>query len=524
MKAFLMHSDRDFDAKDGPLPNQEALTQDLDLNTVFAVMAAGDEFLFGVAQRAVFASLDEPEAIVYRQGVLADCLERPAIVREMYDIAVASIEAEKQVYRGTWGRSPNTILHGSAQALGVLVGLLKRLRGLADEHAAEFGSQGFKAFFEMITSELDDDYLRDVEDHLRTLRFRRGVLVSAELGKGNKGTSYMLRRPTNPSPGWMERLASLGRRPGYGFQIADRDEAGARMLGELRDRGINLVANAVAQSADHIVSFFSMMRVELGFYLGCLNLHDRLAEKGAPTCFPVPSAPDSPALTAHGLYDPCLALKLEEKVVGNGVSADEKALVMITGANQGGKSTLLRSVGVAQLMMQAGMAVPAEAFRANVCDGVFTHFKREEDATMKSGKLDEELARMSDIADRVTPTCLLLCNESFAATNEREGSEIARQIIRAMLESGVKVVFVTHMFDLAHGLYVQAMDAALFLRAERLADGQRTFKLVEGEPLPTSYGEDVYRTVFGPTRQETAPEARTPEERTVVREQPGVPT
>ncbi|MEO6965600.1 MAG: hypothetical protein ABI076_06835 [Acidobacteriaceae bacterium] len=52
------------------------------------------------------------------------------------------------------------------------------------------------------------------------------------------------------------------------------------------------------------------------------------------------------------------------------------------------------------------------------------------------------------------------------------------------------------MFDLAQGFYLAKMDAALFLRAERLADGRRTFRLVEGEPLPTSYGEDLYRQIF----------------------------
>ena len=102
---------------------------------------------------------------------------------------------------------------------------------------------------------------------------------------------------------------------------------------------------------------------------------------------------------------------------------------MITGANQGGKSTFLRSVGVAQLMTQCGMFVGAQSLRVNVCDGVFTHYKREEDETMESGKLDEELARMSEIADHIGAGSVLLCNESFAATNEREGSQIARQVV-----------------------------------------------------------------------------------------------
>jgi alanyl-tRNA synthetase len=58
----------------------------------------------------------------------------------------------------------------------------------------------------MLTKELDDEYLRAVEKHLRQLAFRSGVLISAELGKGNKGTGYLLRKPPNTRRGWMERL------------------------------------------------------------------------------------------------------------------------------------------------------------------------------------------------------------------------------------------------------------------------------------------------------------------------------
>jgi DNA mismatch repair ATPase MutS len=143
------------------------------------------------------------------------------------------------------------------------------------------------------------------------------------------------------------------------------------------------------------------------------------------------------------------------------------------------------------------MFVPATSFHSSVCDGVFTHFKRDEDTSMVSGKLDEELRRMSDVVDRLTPTSMVLCNESFAATNEREGSEIARQVVRAMLESGVRLVFVTHLYDLAQGWYRQDGDQALFLRAERQEDGTRTYVLAEGEPLPTSFGPDLYEQVFG---------------------------
>ena len=60
-----------------------------------------------------------------------------------------------------------------------------------------------------------------------------------------------------------------------------------------------------------------MLRLELAFYLGCLNLHERLEQKGEPTCFPEPLAEDEPALTTVGLYDVCLTLHVQNRVIGN---------------------------------------------------------------------------------------------------------------------------------------------------------------------------------------------------------------
>ena len=146
-------------------------------------------------------------------------------------------------------------------------------------------------------------------------------------------------------------------------------------------------------------------------------------------------------------------------------------------------------------MMQCGMFVPAESFTSNICQALFTHYKREEDATMKSGKFDEELSRMSEIVDKLTPDCMLLFNESFAATNDREGSAIARQIVCALLEKRIKIFVVTHLYEFAHDLYDRKMENAILV-AQRQSDGSRTFKVVEGEPLQTSYGEDLYNRIF----------------------------
>lgn len=399
MKAFLMYPDQDFDVKQKLPAHEPALTQDLALNTLFNAMAGDDKFLFGVAKHAVLSGLHLDQAtILYRQALLKDCLKNPATVRAIYDLTVEAIESERKNYWGILSKYPDAVLSRSRDVLQMFVGMLKKLRQITDEQAGQFESAGFTAFFAMLDHELSDEYFVNVQNQLRELEFRHGVLVSAQLGKGNKGTHYVLRQPHDNHEGWMERLFAQ-QPPAYTLTIAERDTNGAKALSELKDRGIHLVANALAQSNDHILSFFTLLRVELGFYVGCLNLHGQLAPMGEPITFPVPTAPGERSHAFQCLYDVCLALTMHQKIVGNAVNADQKDLVIITGANQGGKSTFLRSIGLAQLMMQCGIFVPAEAFCANLSAGLFTHYKREEDATMNSGKLDEELSRMSAIVD-----------------------------------------------------------------------------------------------------------------------------
>lgn len=147
-------------------------------------------------------------------------------------------------------------------------------------------------------------------------------------------------------------------------------------------------------------------------------------------------------------------------------------------------------------MMQAGMFVSADSFVSEVYHGISTHYKREEDSAMESGKWDEELSRMSKIVDNLSSGALVLFNGSFVSTNEREASEIATQIVDAFLERKVKVLFVTHLYQFAGPFAGRKLSNAVFLRAQRNPNGTRPFKLIEGEPLQTSYGPDLYAAIF----------------------------
>jgi hypothetical protein len=493
MKALLMYRDCDFDLRLELPYNESSLTQDLALDTLLHAMTDGDEFLFDVARAAMFSGLqNDMDTILYRQEILKDCLKNSSVIRELYALTVDALEEMRDHWWGMSSDWPESMLHSSIKLLEALLDKLRKLRSIAEKQAHLFKSEGFIRLFTMFGEELSDEYLAQVQNHLTELKFNRGVLLSVELGNGNEGGNYTLRKVSGKKISWLRRLLGLGL-PGYTFRLHDRDHVGSKILSDIRDQGISRVAIALAQSSEHVRSFFNMLRTEMAFYICCLNLHGRLA---GPVCFPHPVPAGERRHRFSGLYDANLSLVMGRSVVGNAIDAESKGVVIISGANQGGKSVFLRSIGLAQIMMQCGMFVTAESFEGELCTGLFTHYKREEDVTMKGGKLDEELARMSDIADHIAPNSMLLCNESFAATNEREGSEIARQIVCALLDRHIKIFFVTHLYEFAHNLFEMKRKDALFLLAERLPDGTRTYRLVEGEPLETSYGEDLYREIF----------------------------
>jgi hypothetical protein len=480
-------------ADDGARQQAAVDAEDLRLDGLWAAMARGDEGLYGVARAVTLAPLTDPATIAYRQQVLGDCMENASTVRSLHELAIEAVAAEQKIFRGVTTTRPEALLKRSLRVLEQSCGHLRRLRDLASVHARAFRSPGFNRLFACLRAELDEGYLRGAETLLDQLQFEHGILAEARLGPGNKSTGFRLHEP--PGKGRDPSVRRF-RKSGLTFVVPADNEDSWRALPAFRDLVLADVAQAAAGSADHIRDFFLALRDELGFYVGCLNLADSLAGLGLPICMPKAATNTDPALSTRNLYEPCLAL-LRGGAVGNDLDADNAALIMVTGTNRGGKSTFLRSFGTAQVMMQCGMFVAARQFAAPVAHGVFTHFRREEDRSMSGGKLDEELARMSAIVDRLRPGALLLCNESFASTNEREASDIAAEIIRALTGLGVRVVSVTHLYDLARRMHADAAEDRLFLTTERDAGGAPTFRIVPGVPSPTAHASDLYTRVFG---------------------------
>jgi len=200
-----------------------------------------------------------------------------------------------------------------------------------------------------------------------------------------------------------------------------------------------------------------------------------------------------------------VVMAMAQRVVAVGDTCDvaDMMLLIVTGANQGGKSTFLRSIGIAQVLMQCGLMVTAESFESGIFPSLFTHFTRREDSAMNSGRLDEELGRMNQIVENLGERSLVLLNESFATTTEKEGSVIAYDIIKALNEAGVKVLTVTHLLSFAQKMYDEKKEGegVEFFSAQRLENGKRTFKMIQHAPELTSFGLDLYEKIVGADKE-----------------------
>ncbi|MGN1085212.1 MAG: hypothetical protein ACI4QX_09410, partial [Lachnospiraceae bacterium] len=345
--------------------------------------------------------------------------------------------------------------------------------------------------------------LKKVVKDIRSSTVDGIVEVSAALGPGLSMTALTLcdiREPEKVKTGFLKHAA--GKVTGFCRSLF-AEEAPAlegelqnlmQDVGEIKNVILGVMMRYFEPFLEEKEFFFKQLYLQTAFLMGAANLYRRVHRIGVDLCFPEVS--ERKDFCFDGLAEMSLALYSLRCPVVNTLAAKEKHLVVVTGANQGGKSTFLRSIGIAQIMLQCGMYVPAKSFASGLYRNVFTHFTRREDSAMNSGRLDEELGRMERIIDHLSKDSILLLNESFATTTEKEGSLIAEDITRALYECGVRVMMVTHLLAFARSCYEKRPEHALFLSAERQADGVRTFRMIEQAPELTSYGLDLYDSMI----------------------------
>lgn len=460
---------------------REDRSRDLNLEPIVNAMGSGNSNVSEICREVLDSPLQTREEILYRQEIMKDCIRDPQTIETVYTLCEEAEEKRKN----TWCRltSPHlTTVYSSAEdLLKIYMEALVEIRKTLE--AREFHSQGLQQLSALLTKELSDEYLEELQALQAGIQNKNGIEISAGFGPYLQGVSYVKRKPDKKSG--RVRWLFL---PSY--TLGDRDMNGAKDLEIREDRAINEVANVMAHAAESLQSLVDQIRAELSFYLGGIHLWRKFQEYRL--CFPEFTEGNDRMYT--GLYDGTLVLAGNSPIVPNTVESGDQRLWLITGANQGGKTTFLRSIGICQLMAQCGLFVFAEKCRIPVRKQIFTHFGREEDRNLNSGKLDEELVRMSQIVDQIQPGAMLLSNESFSSTNDRDGSAIFLGIVRGLLNFDIEVFTVTHLMDFAEA--IARRQDVLSLRPERRSTGQRTYKLREAEPHPEAFAEDIYRGIF----------------------------
>ncbi len=256
----------------------------------------------------------------------------------------------------------------------------------------------------------------------------------------------------------------------------------------------NIVADYVMENTDFLLKLLP----EIEFVSRAAELISRLMKKGCTLTYPELSPISDKAFTAKGLYNPRVALAIEEAVVLNDFAFDENAgLYVLTGPNRGGKSVVTVAVGAAQAMCQLGLPVPAESAVISPVSGIYTHFPEGADDTIDKGRLGEECSRLRDIFDDIDEDGMILLDESLSSTGAFEASYIASEILCAFAVRRTRGIFSTHLHELAAQLPAINERAAARggLRIDTLVagieEGERSFKIHRMKPDGKSYARDI---------------------------------
>lgn len=513
MKAYLLYPDKDYIKSD-----VKTSYNDLWYDTIVNHLCVYDKYIKEIYLDAANLMSTDPEIIKYRQSILKDVIKNKSVITNYYGFIT---EFLTKCYNQRFVIDSKKMTESYNAVLRILPDLLLGLENISryfEKYKDSFKSKGLQGYFERYLKVFTLDYIKELRDVFDLTRFPKGYFATAGLDEALNISSLELYDVVESKKELKKDLHATGIQlrgkvttlPEYEIEIKeDKKWKHAKVIENPRalaaseedfmsftDEALLGTAPKICNIVNDIYKFLSKSREELAFYIGALNLYDKLIKLGMPICTPKPYKTAEKAFKCDGLYDVALALQSGQKVVGNTLDSKDKTIFFITGANQGGKTTFLRSYGQAIIMMQLGLFVSGVSFESNTFVDIFTHFNKEEDKTMESGKLDEELGRLNLIVDEIKPGSLMLFNESFQSTSELEGSTIACDVIRAFNEKGISVVAVSHMYHLYVLLDKEFNDRIYYLRASRDDEGTRSYKLVEEKPLRTSFALDLYKEIF----------------------------
>jgi DNA mismatch repair ATPase MutS len=492
------------------------IIRDLKLDIILDAMSDGDEALKKICKNILLRPLVQIEDIHIRQEVIQDALKIPDFFLSVYGVLNDCIN------------QPDTYKELSHPENSKFITSMKKV--IEYSEIADYYSTQLEAIHDLITadiskfrskrlidlcsefiSEYTNDFLNEIRQTLKQLlRLKAGtdIIIDGHIGTGLKLTDIKLinifgeNKQFNNSGEQKNLLHTINKKLNVikGKQSTAVIQLDNNILigqgEEIIEAALIWIVKLLSNYTNECRNHFNMLHEMFGFYTGAIKLYMKLNTAGIKTAFPRLIENDGTNYEFTELTDIGLALKNNKPVVGNTMRINSKKLCIITGANQGGKTTFLRSIGLAQLLAQAGLFVTAEDFSCCIYSGIFTHFPNEEDEELRYGLLERELSKLNELVSHMQPGALLLMNETFSTTIEYDASILAEQIITAFTGCGITTFFVTHLYEYAHKLFIGNIPGCGFYRAGRNPDGSRSYKVDEGEPQKSSYALDLYHQIF----------------------------
>jgi DNA mismatch repair protein MutS len=515
--------------------------RDIQLENLITGLAIRSEDRRAVEQ-VLLTLCQDPAVIRYRQDVLEDFLGHPALTAGLADLLPRIDTVVRYSQRVT---SDRNTLQEVIWRLGELESYVECVQGLAAAFAGAGGalqSEGLSALqreiaaiaagetFERLARELPgllaqlrstasitigvnlDDRLQPVEATLLSInnsKFKAGSILSRLFG------------PARPGEGIAPLHGISGRDANGRIRIpgsSDRSESFSPMLVPLfRDLALILerAAQPIAQSLRRYTGLntglLADLRRELPFYLGAARLVGSMREHGLPMCRPELAPADERVCEVQDAYNIDLALHLgaadDHRDLSRAIVANDIAfgpagrIIVLTGPNQGGKTTYIQSIGLIQVMAQAGLYLPGRQARISPVDGLYTHFPTEEMLEKATGRFGDEARRLHEIFTRVTSHSLVLLNESLSGTSAGESLYLCQDILRVLRLLGARAIFSTHLHELAASIdELNATEPGDSKIASMVASpiydeqaGRRSYRVVFAPPMGRSYAKETAR-------------------------------
>ena len=232
---------------------------------------------------------------------------------------------------------------------------------------------------------------------------------------------------------------------------------------------------------------------EIQFYLAFLRFTDRFTERGLSFCLPEVTATRGVCRCADS-FDLALAAKnlgTEDKVVCNGVQLNEgERIMVVTGPNQGGKTTFARMMGQLFYLARLGCPVPGTQASLSLVDGLFTHFERDEQQTADNGRLQDDLHRAHRMLTEATSSSLFIFNEIFSSTTVQDALFLGREVMGRVSRLDALCVWVTFLDELAS---FDEKTVSLTSLIDPEDKQQRTFRIVRRAADGKAYAVSIAR-------------------------------